>query len=239
MIIFLYGPDSYRRGQKQREIIAKYKVKHSALTVDRFDLGEEGAFDQLKDFLGARSLFGGKKLAVISGWDDKIWLSQSHILADDNVVLLVSTASDPFTATGGEPPAGAKTEEFKNLEGAAWKKFVNQQVVSRELTLSPQVINSLATAYQGNSWNLVTELDKLSLSPNKLQPTTYNLTYDFIDLIKQISWRGDLSTKIPALEMLLHNEDPGKIFNLLAAFASGHKKIQMANYDVAVKSRRR
>ena len=224
MIIFLYGPDSYRRQQKQREIIEKYKAKHSALTIDRFDLDEEGAPDRLKEFLEARSLFGGKKLAIISGWDD-----QAAVLDDESLVLLVSTEK-------GDPPKGAKGEEFKNLEGAAWEKFINQQAVSRQLTLSPQVINGLVTAYQGDSWGLITELDQLTLCNFQLPIFNFQLRYDFIDLIKQISWKGDLSTKIPALEILLHNEDPGKIFNLLAAFTGSSQKIQMADYDVAVKS---
>ena len=64
MIIFLYGPDDYRRLQKKREILAEFKKKHSDLGVCIFDM-TSGATDDLEEFLRAQSIFENKKLAVI------------------------------------------------------------------------------------------------------------------------------------------------------------------------------
>ena len=66
MIIYLYGPDSYRRQKKLKEIVTKYKQKHSAVTVERFDLGEESDLLQLRDFIKNQSLFDSFKLAIVS-----------------------------------------------------------------------------------------------------------------------------------------------------------------------------
>jgi len=237
VLIFLYGPDSYRRGLKQREILEKYKAKHSALTIDRFDLseGEEEEKERCEDFLKNRSLFDSHKLAVITS----PFLSDANLRMhanDANIILLLVSDKAPPEDWQWLLKKSVICREFKLLTGSAWKEFIDQHAVSRGLTLNPQVINALATTYQGDSWGLVTELDKLALCNFQFSMINFQLRYDFIDLIKKISWQRDLSTKIPALEMLLHNEDHGKVFNILAAFTSGAKKIQMADYDVAVKS---
>ena len=246
MLIFLYGPDSYRRGLKQKEILEKYKAKHSALTIDRFDLseGEEEEKERCEDFLKNRSLFDSHKLAVITS----PFLSDANLRMhanDANIILLLVSDKAPPEEWQWLLEKPVISQEFELLTGSAWKRFINQEIVDRKLTLDSQIINALATVYQGDSWGLVTELDKLALLnigtsdvPNidAMLRTSDVQNIGFIDLIKTISWRGNLSTKIPALEMLLHNEDHGKVFNILAAFTSGAKKIQMADYDVAIKS---
>ena len=239
MLIFLYGPDSYRRCLKQREIIEKYKAKHSALTIDRFDLSEEEEIERFRGFIKNNSLFDSHKLALITN----IWLCESHNLEIKKfteikeITLLIVADKAPPEDWRWLLKKSVICREFKLLTGSLWERFISQQAVSRGLTLSPQLINALATTYQGDSWSLVTELDKLALLVNyESGIMNYGLKYNFIDLIKTISWREDFSIKIPALEMLLHNDDPAKIFNMLAAFTSGSQKIKMADYDVAVKS---
>ena len=69
MIIFLHGPDDYRREQRKRWYVEEFKKKYSGLSVGAFDLLEPENLEALKSFLRSESLFsalgGAKKLAII------------------------------------------------------------------------------------------------------------------------------------------------------------------------------
>jgi DNA polymerase III delta subunit len=73
MIVFLYGPDDYRREQKRREIVAEFRKKHSDLGVGFFDMapstslgaGGGAGIEDLAAFLRNQSIFEPKKLAVL------------------------------------------------------------------------------------------------------------------------------------------------------------------------------
>ena len=65
MIIFLAGPDSYRRSLKEREIIDAYRKKHGSISDDRFDFSQDPEIEDLEVFLVNNSMFETHKLAVI------------------------------------------------------------------------------------------------------------------------------------------------------------------------------
>lgn len=71
MVIFLYGPDDYRREEKKRWYIKEFEKKHSGLSVRTFDFADSAqsaAADQLEEFKGfarAQSIFESKKLAIL------------------------------------------------------------------------------------------------------------------------------------------------------------------------------
>ena len=95
MIIYLYGPDSYQRQQKLKEIVKQYQEKHSGLTLAKFDLADgKDQWPRFEDSVKARSLFGGQRLIVISGladWKDKksaVQLVKFLVKAEDNTLLI-------------------------------------------------------------------------------------------------------------------------------------------------------
>ena len=65
MIIFLYGPDDYRRSEKKRSIIAEFSKKRSEIGLGVFDLEEKTALEPLGEFLKTQSIFETAKLAVL------------------------------------------------------------------------------------------------------------------------------------------------------------------------------
>ncbi len=67
MVIFLYGPDDFRREQKKKLIIEEFRKKHSNFGLDFFDLREEERIPGLKEFIRAQSIFEPLKLAVLEG----------------------------------------------------------------------------------------------------------------------------------------------------------------------------
>ena len=65
MIIYLYGPDSYRRQEKLKWYVEQFKTKHSGLSFEKFNFEEAGDLAKLKDFAVAQSLFDKTKLGII------------------------------------------------------------------------------------------------------------------------------------------------------------------------------
>lgn len=241
MIIFLYGPDSYRRLQKQKEITSQYKNKHSSLTIDKFDLDEDGEDSRLKDFIESRSLFDSYKLAVISNLliyetnritDNNLYDIVSRYIGTKEVALLVSEANEPKKEWKFLLEKPVISQQFDNLTTEQFKKFISGEAGKRNLILKQEILNSLANQHEGDTWGLITELDKLALLASHSPPPASQLRYDFFSLINKLS-RGGFSERLKALEILLNKEDSAKVFNVLAY--SGNKK-KFAEYDLAVKS---
>lgn len=248
MIIFLYGPDSYRRQKKQQWIVAEYALKHSALTIERFDIekindGEEDAvWGRLRDFIKNQSIFDTYKLAIVRGVhfivDDKekvTWLKSLHDISGVVFLIIADSAPSKKLSFLIEKPT-VFFDEFKMLEGFEFKKFVEEEATHRGARLSASQLAELGALYRNDMWGLVTELDKLALASNfQFTNSNFQLRKDFFTLAKILAY-GRSNEKLSALEELLYSEDSAKTFNMLAALVSGEEKIQMADYDVAVKS---
>ena len=66
MLIFLYGPDTYRIKEKTEEIIAEYKKKYSSgLNLTKIDMSEKDISD-LRAATEVVSMFFEKKLVVLN-----------------------------------------------------------------------------------------------------------------------------------------------------------------------------
>jgi len=65
MIIFLYGPDDYRRSQKKRDLTAEFLKKRSEQGIGVFDLMEGGALLRFDEFLENQQLFESAKFAIV------------------------------------------------------------------------------------------------------------------------------------------------------------------------------
>ena len=70
MILYLYGPDAYQRREKLKWYLDKFKEKHSALTVESFDLSSSAKasedLSKLKEFATAQSLFENSKFGILN-----------------------------------------------------------------------------------------------------------------------------------------------------------------------------
>ncbi|MEK9179861.1 MAG: hypothetical protein AAB897_00380 [Patescibacteria group bacterium] len=260
MIIFLYGPDDYRRAERKKFYIAEFKKKYSGLSLDYFDLENPEALERLETFLRSQSLFEKKKLAVL----------ENALEADEKklVEILKSIAGDPAAIVAiseSKKPAGALkfivnapkpsvSEEFEHLAGAEWDLFIRKEAKSRlrrqsddgvaearGVVLAPAAANFLAEVYAKNSWGLVTELDKLSnldkkeISRADLEALGLETVPNYWMMVNSAKSQN-LKTRLWALEKLFSQKDPpAKIFNILASL--WRERIpQMAEYDFMVKS---
>lgn len=235
MIIYLYGPDSYRRQEKLKAILDKYKAKHSALTIERFDLFAEASAEadlgKLKDFVRSQSLFDSFKFGIIyAGGEpasDLAELLKNNLETKDTVLAVIADSALPraFEFLLKKP---ALSEKFEPLEEAAVLSFLKKEAAKLKLNLSREAMISLLNLHKSDLWGIKNDLEKISLGGKPEESPEFS---NFFVLLNRFR-RGNPA----ALEMLLESDEPAKIFNIIAAQADPYLKIKMADYDAAIKS---
>ncbi len=253
MIIFLYGPDSYRRLEKLREIVSDYRKKHSGLSIQRFDVSDGSSFADFRDFLKSNSLFDPFKLGIVSGGeeldgsDDKDFrkLLKENLEIKESV-LIVLFGKKPVKDYSFLLRLPAVFQEFENPEGAKFSGFAQKEAAKRGLKIDSVGIDLLARAFAGDNWGLVTELEKLSLLDGKnIDPEMIRSHLDVLgeleifpalNLMKSSGSRGERLRVFE--ELSVRNYDPAMLFNMAAISPYEGKgwKEAMADYDAAVKS---
>lgn len=230
MIIFLYGPDSYRRIKKVKELTGRRFVAH-------FDFSEENSAVGFEELLSNQSMFEGNKFAALKNLFDletaeRFKDSIKKQLESKSVTLLLNEANEPPKEYEFLLKKPALSQFFGELRREKFYDFVVKEAAERNISLPSQKLRELAVFFAGNSWAAVNELEKIHLSGGKHNLEIRNP--DFFSALNAVS-RG----KLPALERLfLQKEDAAKIFNILAAHMSkkGERVQDFADYDVAVKS---
>ncbi len=251
MIVFLYGPDAYRRRKKRDEIIAAYRQKHSALASERFDLSLEDDFWKFRDFIASHSLFERAKLAVLSG------LFENNRAEELREILKAAAADKETTlliSENGKPPrgfvfllSGSLVQEFKELEPAQAAFFIKKEAAEKGVALEEKGAEFLREICGGDAWRITNELEKLSLRGSDGKAGGEEITavcgglpvpdnfFAFLNSLKNSQPRE----KMPLLESLFAGgEAAAKIFNVAASRLPESRRREMADYDAAVKSGR-
>lgn len=253
MLIFLYGPDSYRRQEKFKSIIEDYKEKHSAFSIEYFDLENGDAFVALKDFIQARSLFDDLKLGVIHHGSDLgketkkeyVALLKENIKTKDPVLILIEDKkpTKEFNFLLEKP---VLSQDFEALTWIRFKAFFNQEIEKRGLQFDRESEDLLLRTYSGDTWALVTELDKLALLNEKKITSAIlknhlhaSLPVNTFSMIYEMRNARQVGERLMLLEELLsRSEDSAMIFNVVAASPYGDTEFKgrVADLDAAVKS---
>jgi len=258
MIIFLYGPDDYRREAKKREIVAEFQKKRSDLGLMAFDFLNEGELpdggERFKEFLANQSLFQTAKMAVVSGLFETIDSSFTKtpagkdfinilkgVLENKNITVLISEKDKPVRALDFLLKKPVVVQEFEVLRGKEWEGFMRTEIKKREINISPDGARFLAQVYEGDTWRLITELDKIQflgggeIQIKNLEDLGVAQAPNFWGLILGFKSR-DVAARLWALEKVFGtNDPPAKIFNILA-YQLPDKLQMLANYDLMVKS---
>ncbi len=250
MIIFLYGPDDYRRSEKKRALIAEFVKRHSAIGIGYFDLDEKGAAEELQNFARAQSIFEPSKLIAL---ENAFELESKQLAAllkpfDDekNITILVAEKEKPVKALAfllEKPAIAQKFEALTGPELAAWAAVEAKKL---GFLLAPAAAQFLAQVYAGDTWGLVTELQKLcglAAARGGVKPIDKKDLNEFDLEVAPNYWAlmsglksPDIRNRLSAFEtMLAANDPPAKIFNILASQWI-EKTPHMAEYDIAVKS---
>lgn len=235
MYIYLYGQDSYRRGRKLREILAKYTAEQSGLTVHYFDGEDPELAVQLRDFGTHQSLFGGKKFGVLRDADrvppeSEITHTVSGLKEAKGITLVVLSSR----ALGKEWDflLDGAHQEFAPLEGARLRAYAEREAKRRGVSLPRETLSSLIAVSGEDTWALVNEIEKIALGG---EVERLRRPQKFFPSVLALRTKG-LGPRLSSLAELLEHEEPAAAFHVLASLVSGEEKIKMADYDVAVKS---
>lgn len=255
MVIYLYGPDSYRKSQNLNKLISGFRQKNSDLSEDYFDFANEDGFVKFEDFLSQQSMFSLKKLVVVKNpfeldeEESKKFkeILRHNIKAEDNFIFLSSDEEPKKEFEFLLELPKNNVLKFGALDGARMEHFINTESEKLGIFLTPKAVALLLKLFSGNTWGLITELQKLQfLSPDKKidvkdieETLVYFATSDIRSFSNLISKNSTRKQILPALESLLFNsEEPARIFNFISAnpFLNFENLKKMADYDVAVKS---
>ena len=245
MIIFFNGPDDYRREEGKNRVIAEFIKKHSRFGVESFDLEYEEARALFMEFLRNESIFTEQRLAVLTNpltvaEDEKVRTELQKIASRDGITALLSTSDDPPKTMDFLFGKTVLHRRFVYFKGPGWNEFIRSEAGKRGMQLEIGAIGLLAEVYLGNTWGLITELDKVSclggsIKKEALDSLGLEVLPDYWTTFSGLKSRT-IAPRIMALERLFQlNEPPLKIFNILASQWKEKTK-EMAEYDFAVKS---
>jgi len=251
MIIFLHGPDSYRRQRKLDTIVEEYKQKHSGMSLGRFDLENEGEFEKFRDFSGQMLIFDNKKLAVLKNISAVDGKKLKEILKNNlnSEVLTILISED--SAAGFETllKKAFLSEKFEEFSGEKMKFVIQKEAKAVNVSLSADATDFLAEKFKKDSWGLMNELNKLFLWKGdgaKIDLADVKKAGDYsgeqpniFNFINSIARNYSFKQKISDLEkLLIAGEEPAKVFNIMASLRYLPKSLvkKMADCDVAVKS---
>ncbi len=255
MVIYLYGPDSYRREKKIRALLSEYKKKYPNLDLFSVDLEDEPmGWEKVRDFLNQPSMFVDSKVAVVKNpgeTKEKEWLKIiKSFLKEEKTFLILSEGKKPLKDFHFllEPPVRA--QEFGVLGGRPLEMFVREEMKTRGIEFTPDALRFFLGFLESEgerSWVAAAELDKLSLLESK-KPLSrgelesyinYSLKFEVFRVTREILSTRDWKERASLLERLFLQREAGAyIFNSLAYGARGSELIALADYDVAVKSGR-
>jgi len=249
MIIFLYGPDDYRRAQKKKSIVAEFEKKRSELGLGFFDLDEKGAMDSLGAFVRNQPIFETARLAVLENAFEidslKLAAVLKPVVSEKGLQVLISEKDKPLKTLAFLLEKPALSQKFETLAGAEYARFIKEEGTKRGIALDDAAAMLLAAVYAGTSWAAVTELEKLAslkgglpsaaITKRDLDAQGLEAAPNYWALLNGMK-SFDIRSRMRSLETLFSvNDPPAKIFNILSAQA-GEKIPRMAGYDLAVKS---
>jgi DNA polymerase III delta subunit len=236
MIIYLYGPDGYRRNQKLRELVGRYKEKYADADFLDVDLGGDSHdWVRVRDFVGQPSLFVATKLAVVcesgnvtvKAWRDLL----KGALDDTSLFIIISdakSAKKDFKFLLEDP---VKSQEFPVLEGKKLEAFVAREARARGLGFAPDArgffFDYTESFKDERAPVVVNTLDQVSLA-NYGNPIT-------VDCLKQVVVWEKADEIFPlALRLLKAAPGMGRLEQLEAMFAGGYTSSHILNLLCAV-----
>jgi DNA polymerase III delta subunit len=252
VLIYLYGPDSYRRREKLHALVREYRMKHSLGDMIDVDL-EEAPDDwkRVRDYLNQPSMFSEAKAAVVRECrtvDEKQWCDflKSHI-GTPKTFVFVSDAASPTKPFAFLLDDHVVSQEFPVLSERVLEAFLHREADARALSFTPDAWRFFCEYVGANpepSWNGVNELEKIALAGFP-KPTTLANLRTLIDWLshrdvpyaaRQILTATGIERRLSHLEALLaQHEAPSYIFNSLGFQSQGTAALALADYDVSVK----
>lgn len=235
MVLFLYGPDTFRLKRKLDEIIKKYRLKYkSGLNFAKIEASEEG-FEELKTKIETASMFEEKKLVVFKNalslsvkFQEKIkeYLLKKNLFENKNLFLIFleeGEARNKKVLFKILLKNSLKSQEFKKLPLFKLKRFIQEEVKKLEGRIHPRALEKMIFFYGSNLWQIDNEIRKLVafkkgmmiLSEDIENLGEVNLDPSIFETIEAISRKQKQKALKLILEHLKKGENELKILSMI------------------------
>jgi len=191
MILFLYGPDTYRSGKKLKEIVARYTQIHTSGMSFHMLHTDEDDFNVFRNAAGSVSMFGEKKLVALGGLSSACpavrgpdgpsgprrersrgakefiemfmaWPGKGALAASKDVVCVFhDERADKKSPFFAWLLKNAKVQEFATLGGAQLQRWAQQFVQQRGIQIEKGALARLLVHTGGDLWAFENEIQKL------------------------------------------------------------------------------
>ena len=203
MIIFLYGKDTYRMGEKLKEIVERYKKVHkSGLNLKYFD-----DFANFKDEIRQTSMFKEKKLAVVTNifanpdFKEKFYQSKKDFLISEDIILIYEEKEfNKNNSLFKFLKKNAKSQEFKFLTGQGLKTWIKKEFDKYGTKIDSGVLEKLIEYIGNDLWQMSNEIRKLA------------------------SFRNNKEVRVEDIKLLIKSKIETDIFKTIDAIADKNKK---------------
>jgi DNA polymerase-3 subunit delta len=191
VIILLYGENTYLSSKKLEEIISGYQKKYDSGLNIRF-FHQKECFSDLIDYEKQISMFKEKRLLVVKNGlfseDIKkgIVTNLEKILASENIFIFYEEGKIKkeeklfklFLKEKEKEPKSVIVQEFEFLSSKKLYSWIKKQFEEQKREIEEEAVIYLSKMGGNDLWRLKNEIDKLSLSTEKI--TKENIT----DLVK-------------------------------------------------------
>jgi DNA polymerase-3 subunit delta len=207
MIIFLYGPDTYRSSQKLKELTEGYKKIHkSGLNLRVLDVGSLN-FQDFEDEIRQTSMFKEKKLTVLTSifsnpeFGKEFSKKGKAFVKSENIVIFYEEGeakkkNSLFTFLKKH----SKFQEFNKLEGQRLKKWTEKEFQKLGAQIEDGALNKLVVFAGDSLWRMANEIRKL------------------------VSFKDGKEISVRDVELLVRPDIDSDIFRTIDAIASRDKK---------------
>lgn len=234
MIIFLYGQDSYRIGQKLKEIVEGYKAKNpSGFNLVNFDLSE----NKLEDFLEtvkSSSLILEKKLIIAKNiflnkdQSESIlkFLKSQDMGQRDDIILVIIHPGDSlknklFEYLTKKPN---QFQNFKLLKEYEIKNWAKKQLNSFEIDLTGEALDFLVLNCDRDLWRLDGEIRKVAdykirgvISKSQVEELLIqNAEHNIFELTDALLKKNKKKALLALHKAMDNGEKPTELLGLLA-----------------------
>ncbi|PIU42766.1 MAG: DNA polymerase III subunit delta [Parcubacteria group bacterium CG_4_9_14_0_2_um_filter_35_11] len=235
MVLFLYGPDTFRSKRKLAEIIGKYRFKYkSGLNFAKIELSEEN-FHDFRERIETVSMFKERKLIVLKNvfslpktLKERIseYLKKRRLFEDKNIILIffeegeIKDKNKLFRLLFQK---SFKKQEFKELSLNQVRLFIKKEVEKMGGEIYPSTIEKLLFYFGNNLWQLENEIKKLiSFKKGKViedrdveNLCEANINLDIFKTIEAISYKNKKRAMKLIFEHFQAGENELKIWTMI------------------------
>jgi DNA polymerase-3 subunit delta len=176
MIIFLYGPDSFRTKEKVKFLKNRFvrEVDKSGLNLVELS-ADKISINDLNKAIATQSFLSNKRMVIIKNVLSQKKNFQTELLEllkkgdyreskDGNILIFIDEEIDKRMALFKYLSGSKYKEEFEILSGRELENWIVNMVTTRGGTINPTNASLLASKSDGNLWALANEIDKLIAS---------------------------------------------------------------------------